>query len=74
MKPREIEVIGAPGSPYTRKLVALLRYRRIPYVVHWRDVAAVLKEKGLEPPKVALLPTVLLPEGDEDYEAKRRHI
>ena len=68
MKPREIEVIGAPGSPYTRKLVALLRYRRIPYVVHWRDVAAVLKEKGLEPPKVALLPTVLLPEGDEDYQ------
>lgn len=68
MKPREIEVIGAPGSPYTRKLVALLRYRRIPHVVHWRDVAAVLKEKGLEAPKVALLPTVLLPDGDEDYQ------
>jgi hypothetical protein len=24
-------VAGAPGSPYTRKLLGLLRYRRIPY-------------------------------------------
>jgi glutathione S-transferase len=67
VRKREIEVIGAPGSPYTRKLVALLRYRRIPYVVHWRDTATVLQEKGVEPPKVALLPTVLLPDGEDDF-------
>lgn len=44
---------GVPGSPYTRKMLALLRYRHIPYsllqVSH--DVA------GLPRPKVPLLPT-----------------
>ena len=30
-----ITLIGLPPSPYTRKMIALLRYRQIPYQVIW---------------------------------------
>lgn len=68
MKHRPIEVIGSTASPYTRKLIALLRYRRIPHIVHWQDVATVLRARGLALPKVVLLPTVLLPVDDTDVD------
>ncbi len=68
MHARDIEIIGATASPYTRKILAILRYRQIPHVVHWRDVATVLQEKGLAAPKVALLPTVLLPVDEQGFE------
>lgn len=53
-----LELLGAPGSPYSRKMVALLRYRRIPYSVFWgnRDVPG-----GYPSPKVRLLPTFYFP-------------
>lgn len=49
---------GAPGSPYTRKMLALLRYRRIPYSLIQRshDVPSHLPRA-----KVALLPTFYFP-------------
>jgi glutathione S-transferase len=46
---------GMPGSPYTRKMVALLRYRRIPYRLILGGHGA---HRGLPAAKVELLPTV----------------
>ena len=62
-----IELLGVPGSPYTRKLLALLRYRHIPYSVIWgshRNPPA-----GYPEPKVKLLPTIYLPDGAGVLEA-----
>lgn len=53
-----IEILGAPASPYTRKMLALLRYRRIPYRVLWGSHLA--PPAGYPTPKVKLLPTVYL--------------
>ena len=50
---------GAPGSPYTRKMLALLRYRHIAYRSLISGSPAVA---GLPVPKVELLPTFYLPD------------
>jgi glutathione S-transferase len=57
---------GAPGSPYTRKMLGVLRYKHIPYRYITRDQAA---EANLPRPKVELLPTLFFPRGDTAYEA-----
>ncbi len=51
-----IHILGLAGSPYTRKLVAALRYRRIPYTLEWRH--PMDSYKGRIAPKPPLLPTV----------------
>ena len=63
-----ITLIGSPPSPYTRKMIALMRYRHIAYRIIWDNPAAILAEIGVAKPKVALLPTYLLP--DETGELK----
>ncbi|MBW2243783.1 MAG: glutathione S-transferase family protein [Deltaproteobacteria bacterium] len=54
-------MLGAPGSPYTRKMRALLRYRRIPYQLLFQGSPGT---EGLPRPKVSLLPTFFLPDED----------
>ncbi len=64
--PTPITLLGVPGSPYTRKMLAVLRYRRIP---HKLIVGSHRRDLGLPKPKVALLPTFYLPNETGDLEA-----
>jgi glutathione S-transferase len=56
-----LQMMGAPGSPYTRKMRALLRYRQIPYRLIFNGSP---EHQALPAPKVALLPTFYLPGED----------
>lgn len=62
-----LKLMGAPGSPYTRKMLSLLRYRRIPYAMLWGGHQN--PPKGLPGPKVKLLPTFYFPAEDGGVEA-----
>lgn len=61
MPKQYVELKGVPSSPYTRKMLALLRFRRIPYRLiqsarHQMDVDPV-RFRPRPKPKVELLPT-----------------
>ena len=61
---RPLPLVGAPGSPYTRKLRAVLRYRRIPHAFVIRGAP---EARALPRPRVELLPQLVLegPDGPE---------
>ena len=61
MPDQPLRIIGAPGSPYSRKLRAVLRYRRIPHVWMLRGSR---ESRGLPEPRVDLLPQLIVPGAD----------
>ena len=54
-----LPVRGSPGSPYTRKMLAVLRYRRIPY----RYIQGNDEGSDLPAPKVRLIPIFYFDDG-----------
>lgn len=60
--PSSLSILGAVGSPYTRKLRAVCRYRRLPHVF---IQGGSPESRGWPRPKVELLPQLLLEEGGE---------
>jgi glutathione S-transferase len=64
--PVPLKFKGAPGSPYTRKMLALLRYRHIPYELLIGDQSTA---ENLPKAKVGLLPTFYLPNNEGKLEA-----
>ena len=61
-----LRIVGVPASPYSRKLRAVLRYRRIPYA--WTHPGSP-ESRELPEPRVALLPRLIVPGPDGKLEA-----
>ena len=63
-----VDLLGAPGSPYSRKMVALLRYRRISYMLNWGSHHDL--PMGYPETKIKLLPTFYFREPNGSYARK----
>lgn len=60
-----LKLKGIPGSPYTRKMLACMRFPHIPYELLIGDQSAAL---GLPEAGVSLLPTFYLPNASDEVE------
>lgn len=66
---QRIKLIGAPPSPYTHKMLGLMRYRHIPYNILWGQPQEILPTLGLAAPKPDLLPTFILDDDNGQAQA-----
>ena len=64
--PQPLKLKGVPGSPYTRKMLAYMRFRHIQYELLIGDQSTAL---NLPEPKVSLLPTFYLPNEEGELQA-----
>ncbi len=67
MSERIMKIVGTPGSPYTRKLIAYARFRHLRHQVLWRHPTKW--EDSLPISSVRLLPTIYFEDGAGSLES-----
>jgi glutathione S-transferase len=61
--------VGGTGSPYTQKMVALLRYRRVPYAITWGDPGTACDALGVPKPRPIFMPTFFFTDDGGEVQA-----
>ena len=63
MTGQPVRIVGVPASPYSRKMRAVLRYRRIPHawVMH-----GSLEARRLPQARIPLLPQLIFPDAPNE--------